>query len=124
MSKILIVDDLPTEVQLMQAAIAKLGHSTIVATDGEQALEMARRENPDLVLLDVVLPRMDGFQVCRKIKKDAQISKIPVILVSSKTQASHSHRRNSQTPYQKICTENVDARDMSLTEDQPPTLNA
>ena len=88
MSKILIVDDLPTEVQLMQAAIAKLGHSTIVATDGEQALEMARRENPDLVLLDVVLPRMDGFQVCRKIKKDAQISKIPVILVSSKTQES------------------------------------
>jgi len=88
MSKILIVDDLPTEVRLMQEAISKLGHSTIVATDGEQALEMARRENPDLVLLDVVLPRMDGFQVCRKIKKDAQTAKIPVILVSSKTQES------------------------------------
>lgn len=88
MSKILIVDDLPTEVQLMQEAISRLGHTTIVATDGEQALEMAKRENPDLVLLDVVLPRMDGFQVCRKIKKDAQTGKIPVILVSSKTQES------------------------------------
>jgi twitching motility two-component system response regulator PilH len=88
MSKILIVDDLPTEVQLMQAAITKLGHTTVVATDGEQALEMARREIPDLVLLDVVLPRMDGFQVCRKIKKDPQTTKIPVILVSSKTQES------------------------------------
>ena len=88
MSKILIVDDLPTEVQLMQQAISQLGHSTIVATDGEQALEMAKREQPDLVLLDVVLPRMDGFQVCRKIKKDALTARIPVILVSSKTQES------------------------------------
>jgi twitching motility two-component system response regulator PilH len=88
MPKILIVDDLPTEVQLMQSAIANLGHSTIVATDGERALEMAKRENPDLVLLDVVLPRMDGFQVCRKIKKDPQTSRIPVVLVSSKTQES------------------------------------
>ena len=88
MSKILIVDDLPTEVQLMRAAISSLGHSVVVATDGEQANEAAKRENPDLVLLDVVLPRMDGFQVCRKIKKDPQTSKIPVILVSSKTQES------------------------------------
>jgi len=88
MSKILIVDDLATEVQLMQAAITTLGHSSVVATDGEQALEMAKRENPDLILLDVVLPRMDGFQVCRKIKKDPATSKIPVILVSSKTQES------------------------------------
>lgn len=72
----------------MQAAIAQLGHSTVVATDGEQALEMAKKENPDLVLLDVVLPRMDGFQVCRKIKKDPQTNRIPVILVSSKTQES------------------------------------
>ncbi len=88
MSKILIVDDLPTEVQLMRSAIADLGHAIVVATDGEQALEMARRETPDLMLLDVVLPRMDGFQVCRKLKKDPQTSKIPVILISSKTQES------------------------------------
>jgi twitching motility two-component system response regulator PilH len=88
MAKILIVDDLQTEVKLMQAAISNLGHSTVVATDGEQALDMAKRENPDLVLLDVVLPRMDGFQVCRKIKKDPALGKIPVVLVSSKTQES------------------------------------
>lgn len=88
MSKILIVDDLPTEVQLMRNAIAGLGHSVVVASDGEQALELAKRETPDLVLLDVVLPRMDGFQVCRKIKKDPQTAKIPVVLVSSKTQES------------------------------------
>ena len=88
MAKILIVDDLPTEVHLMREAISKLGHTTLVAVDGEQALEMTKRENPDLVLLDVVLPRMDGFQVCRKIKKDPQTAKIPVILVSSKTQES------------------------------------
>ena len=72
----------------MQSAVSSLGHSTVVATDGEQALDLAKREQPDLVLLDVVLPRMDGFQVCRKIKKDPQINKIPVVLVSSKTQES------------------------------------
>jgi twitching motility two-component system response regulator PilH len=88
MSRILIVDDLPTEVQLMRTAITNLGHATIVASDGEQALEMVQKEKPDLVLLDVVLPRVDGFQVCRKIKKDPETSKIPVILVSSKTQES------------------------------------
>ncbi|EEF62166.1 response regulator transcription factor [Pedosphaera parvula] len=88
MAKILIVDDLPTEVQLMRSAIASLGHSVVVATDGEQAVEMAHRESPDLMLLDVVLPRMDGFQVCRKIKKDPNTSNIQVILISSKTQES------------------------------------
>jgi twitching motility two-component system response regulator PilH len=88
MATILIVDDLPTEVQLMRAAITSLGHATIVAGDGEQALDMVRREKPDLVLLDVVLPRLDGFQVCRKIKKDPETAKIPVVLVSSKTQES------------------------------------
>jgi len=103
MSKILIVDDLPTEVQLMQAAITKLGHTAIVATDGEQALEMARRENPDLVLLDVVLPRMDGFQVCRKMKKDPATAKIPVILVSSKTQESDKFWGLKQGAVAYIC---------------------
>jgi twitching motility two-component system response regulator PilH len=88
MAKILIVDDLQTEVQLMRSAIASLGHSVVVATNGEEAIEMAQRERPDLMLLDVVLPRMDGFQVCRKIKKDPNTSKIQIILVSSKTQES------------------------------------
>lgn len=88
MAKILIVDDLPTEVQLMSSAVAGMGHAIIVANDGEQAIEYAKRDQPDLILLDVVLPKMDGFQVCRKLKKDALTSKIPVVLVSSKTQES------------------------------------
>ncbi len=88
MSKILICDDLPTEVELLKQAVTRLGHASIVVNDGEAACEAARRDQPDLILLDVVLPKMDGFQVCRKIKKDAQTSRIPVILVSSKTQES------------------------------------
>lgn len=103
MPKILIVDDLPTEVQLMQNAISGLGHATVVATDGEQALEMAKREKPDLVLLDVVLPRMDGFQVCRKIKKDPQTANIPVVLVSSKTQESDKFWGLKQGAVAYIC---------------------
>jgi len=88
MSKILIVDDLPTGLQLMNSLVGNMGHATLLASDGEQALEMTRKEKPDLVLLDVVLPRMDGFQVCRKIKKDPQTAAIPVVLVTSKSQES------------------------------------
>jgi twitching motility two-component system response regulator PilH len=88
MPKILICDDLPTEVELMKQAVTRLGHSSVIVTDGESACEAAKKEKPDLILLDVVLPKMDGFQVCRKIKKDPQTAQIPVILVSSKTQES------------------------------------
>ena len=88
MSKILICDDLPTEVELMKQAVTSLGHTYVVVTDGEAACESAKKEKPDLILLDVVLPKMDGFQACRKIKKDTETSNIPVILVTSKGQES------------------------------------
>lgn len=88
MAKILIVDDLETEIQLMRAAVGQLGHSCVVANDGETGFNAAKKEKPNLILLDVVLPKMDGFQVCRKLKKDPETSAIPVVLVSSKSQES------------------------------------
>ncbi len=88
MSKILICDDLPTAVEMMKQAVSSLGHHSVVVTDGEAACEMARKEKPDLILLDVVMPKMDGFQACRKIKRDVETANIPVILVSSKSQES------------------------------------
>lgn len=88
MAKILIVDDLQTEAQLMRVAMISLGHQCIHVTSGEDGVDAARREMPSLILLDIVLPGMDGFQTCRKIKKDPETAHIPIILCSSKTQDS------------------------------------
>jgi twitching motility two-component system response regulator PilH len=84
--RILLVEDSPAHLQLMQDALAGRGYDLLVAEDGERALAQARMHKPDLILLDIVLPKVSGFQVCRQIKSDAELSKIPVIFVSSKTQ--------------------------------------
>jgi twitching motility two-component system response regulator PilH len=88
MSKILIVDDLATEIQIMKSAVSKLGHHSVEARDGEEALTVARKEKPDLILLDVVMPKADGFNVCRKLKKDEATAGIPIILITTKNQES------------------------------------
>ena len=86
--KILIVDDLSTERLLMRSILEPRGFQIVEAVDGEQALVLCEQERPDLVLLDIVLPKVDGFQICRRIKRDPELSATPVILVSSKTQDS------------------------------------
>ncbi|MBV9658571.1 MAG: response regulator [Verrucomicrobia bacterium] len=86
--KILIVDDLKTERLLMRSYLEPRGFQILEAEDGETALALCALEKPDLVLLDIVLPKADGFQVCRRIKRDPELKATPVILVSSKTQES------------------------------------
>ena len=86
MSKILIIDDLATEVHIMKELVTSMGHQVVVANDGEAGYATAKAEKPNLILLDVVMPKMDGFQTCRKIKKDADLAKIPIILVTTKNQ--------------------------------------
>ncbi len=86
MAKILIVDDSPTQVALMQAAVTEAGHSSIVATDGDAALKLAPAEKPALILLDVVMPNVDGFQVCRKLRKLPEVAATPIVLVTTKGQ--------------------------------------
>ena len=89
MSKtILLVDDSPNEMKLMQAALADSGYIIVTATDGEQAIEQAMQHRPDLVLLDVVLPKKNGYQVCRHLKNTIETSGAKVILVTSKNQPS------------------------------------
>ena len=86
--KILIVDDLSTERLLMRSILEPRGFQILEASDGEQALALCEQERPNLVMLDIVLPKMDGFQICRRIKRTPELSGTPVILVSSKTQES------------------------------------
>ncbi len=87
-STILVVDDSPTEQKLILEALKGTGHHLLTADDGEQALEMARKHQPELILLDVVLPKKNGFQVCRQLKTAPETEEIKVVLVTSKTQDS------------------------------------
>jgi len=84
MAKVLIVDDSPTQVFVMKNLIENWGHEAISAENGNEALQMARDESPDVILMDVVMPGMSGFQTTRKLSKDLVTCRIPVIFVSTK----------------------------------------
>jgi twitching motility two-component system response regulator PilH len=86
MARILIVDDSPTQLLSLKRVVEKLGHSVITAEDGAAGVEVARREIPELILMDVVMPNLNGFQATRSIAKDPKTSHIPVILVTTKGQ--------------------------------------
>jgi len=86
MARILIVDDSPSQLMGIQRIVEKLGHDTLVAEDGAAGVEVARRELPDLVLMDVVMPNLNGFQATRSICRDATTKHIPVVLVTTKDQ--------------------------------------
>ncbi|HEY9050420.1 MAG TPA: response regulator [Gammaproteobacteria bacterium] len=86
MARILVVDDSPTHVQSMIKILQKHGHETLVAETGEAAIESARTDSPDLILMDVVMPGLNGFQATRHITKHEATSHIPVIMISSKDQ--------------------------------------
>jgi len=84
--KILIVDDSPGELQLIRKILSQAGYMIITAADGEEGIEKAFSEQPDLILLDILMPKKTGFQACRAIKSSPETRHIPVILLSSKTQ--------------------------------------
>ena len=86
MAKVLIVDDSPTEVHILKTMLTKNGHEVVVATSGEDGVEMAKAEKPDLILMDVVMPGMNGFQATRQISKNDNTAFIPVIMVTTKDQ--------------------------------------
>lgn len=88
MARILIVDDSPTELHVLRRLLEKHGYQILVAHDAVQAIDLARRERPDLILMDVVMPGMSGFQATRKLARDQQTASIPVFIVSSKNQES------------------------------------
>jgi len=86
MAKVMIVDDSPTEVHVLTTMLTKNGHEVVVATSGEEGVEIAKTEIPDLILMDVVMPGMNGFQATRQISKNTETSSIPVIMVTTKDQ--------------------------------------
>ncbi len=83
--RILIADDNPNNRDILQARLAVHGYEILTAVDGQEALEMAREAQPDLMLLDVMMPKLDGLEVCRRLKADASLPFMPVIMVTAKT---------------------------------------
>jgi twitching motility two-component system response regulator PilH len=88
MKNILVVDDSLTERELIKKTLQEEGYGIETADNGEDALKMVKDNDYDLIILDVVMPGKNGFQVCREIKKDEFTSDIPIILVTSKGQES------------------------------------
>jgi twitching motility two-component system response regulator PilH len=88
MAKILIADDSVAELQIFQQTLQPTGHTIVTVLDGEAAEERVKSEKIDLIILDVIMPKKNGFQVCRDIKSNEQLKKIPIIMVTSKDQES------------------------------------
>ncbi len=86
MAKVLIVDDSPTETYKLTGMLEKSGHSVITAGNGEEGVATAKAELPDLILMDIVMPGLNGFQATRQLSKAPETSHIPVIIVTTKDQ--------------------------------------
>lgn len=88
MALVLIVDDSPTEQHVIARLLEKNGFETVVANDGEEAISIAEQSRPDVILMDVVMPGMNGFQATRQLARNPLTSGIPVVMVTSKDQES------------------------------------
>jgi DNA-binding response OmpR family regulator len=84
--KVLIVDDEVDLVETLRFSLENEGFTVLVSYDGEDALNQARKENPDLILLDLMLPKLDGYKVCRLLKFDERYKHIPILMLTAKTQ--------------------------------------
>ena len=86
MATVMIVDDSPTEVHVMKMALEKHGFETVSAADGSECITLAREVRPDLILMDVVMPGVNGFQATRTLSRDPDTAAIPVVMVTTKGQ--------------------------------------
>jgi DNA-binding response OmpR family regulator len=100
--KILLVDDSNTILMMQKMILAKGPYFTITASNGEEAVAKAESENPDLILMDVVMPKMDGFEAVRRIRQAATASSVPIIMVTTR-----GEEHNIETGYEAGCNDYV-----------------
>ena len=86
MARILVVDDSPTETEAFRSVLEKNGHEVLNAENGADGVAMARQELPDLVLMDIVMPGLNGFQATRQLTRSPETKNIPVVIVTTKDQ--------------------------------------
>ena len=84
--RLLLVDDEPDLVQIVSIRLAAAGYEVVTASDGQQALDQVKEKHPDLVILDLMLPKLDGYKVCRLLKFDERTRSIPVLIFSARAQ--------------------------------------
>ena len=89
--KILVADDSPNIREILKISLEADGYTVVVAEDGEQALALAAKETPDLLIMDVMMPKVNGFQVCRRMKSDRATLDVPVIMLSAKSGQQDVH---------------------------------
>ncbi|CAG0967913.1 Alkaline phosphatase synthesis transcriptional regulatory protein PhoP [Burkholderiales bacterium] len=87
-TRVLIIDDSPTIVVALRKMLQSAGYVTLEAATGEQGVELARREQPDLIFLDIILPGIDGFAALRQMRRDQALRGVPVIMISGNEQAT------------------------------------
>ena len=85
---VLVVDDVPANVKLLEAKLTNEYYDVITAKDGFEAIEQTKAKKPDLILLDVMMPGIDGFETCRRLKQDPDVSHIPVVMVTALSEPS------------------------------------
>jgi CheY-like chemotaxis protein len=100
--KILLVDDSSTALLMEKAILAKRDFELVTARDGEEAVKMCAAEHPDIVLMDVMMPKMNGFEACRRIRTDPETKDIPIILVTTRGEMD-----NLETGYASGCNDYV-----------------
>ena len=100
--KILLVDDSETILMMQRLIFRRENYDLVYAHDGEEALEMVQSEHPDLVLLDIMMPRMNGFEVCKSLKENLETRNIPVIMVTTRGEGP-----NVATGFESGCNDYV-----------------
>jgi DNA-binding response OmpR family regulator len=88
MAKVMVVDDAYSELKLMESILRGAGHQVVTLIDGEALEDKVTTERPDVLLLDIVLPKRNGFELLRSLKRDERTRALPIVLVSSKNQES------------------------------------
>ena len=86
MPRVLVVDDSPTEIFTVKTILERQGFAVVTASDAEEGMRVARAMKPDLVLMDVVMPGMNGFQATRQLSRDPDTAKIPIVILTTKNQ--------------------------------------
>ncbi|MES9893397.1 MAG: response regulator [Candidatus Thiodiazotropha endolucinida] len=100
-ARVLVVDDSPTEIHIFKKILEKQGYQILVAKDGQEGVDVAKQELPDIILMDVVMPVLNGFQATRQLKNDESTANIPVIMVTTKGQQTDKNwgMRQGATEY-------------------------
>ena len=119
--KILLVDDSETVLQMEQMILAKSSYELILARNGEEGVAKALTTQPDLILMDVVMPKMNGFEAVKQLRENAQTRSVPIVMVTSKAEAE-----SMETGYQTGCSDYIIKPDVIITRDteEDATINA